>query len=55
MARCGIGNNLQYPMQQCIGCKYWKYATKVDMFGFHESGRCTAGYCKKQAIRKYKK
>ncbi len=55
MARCGVKSNLQYPMQQCIGCKHWKSTMKVDFWGFHKLGRCTTGYCKKQAIGKYKK
>ncbi len=29
MARCGVKSNLQYPMQQCIGCKHWKSTRKI--------------------------
>lgn len=55
MARYGIGSNIQMPTQQCIKCKYWEFATKTNVFGFHKFGHCITGYCKKQQIGKYQK
>lgn len=52
MSRIGIGSNLQQPNKKCIGCKYWQSATSKDGFGFAICGKCTVGFCKKDAVSK---
>lgn len=48
MSHIGIGNNLHTPSRQCLTCKRWVRAGRVDKnLGVGEAGRCSLGYCEK--------
>ena len=53
MSRIGIGANIQTPNRQCLSCKRWKPAGKLDVpYGFTQGGKCSLGYCEKQRKNK---
>ena len=52
MSHVGIGANMHSPNKKCLGCKYWKPAYKDMFLGWTCDGKCSAGYCKKEAIKR---
>lgn len=54
MSRIGVGANTHNPNKKCLGCKYWKPARK-DYWLDVMDGKCSTGYCKKEAITKGKR
>lgn len=49
MSRIGIGANIQTPNRQCLSCKRWKPAGRLNFpNGWQVGGKCTLGYCEKQ-------
>lgn len=51
MSRIGSGDNVNNPDKKCIGCKYWQNAGTRDKWYVRLAGKCTAGYCKKYAVK----
>lgn len=56
MSRIGSSNNVHKPDKKCFGCRYWHYAERSSHWiDFGDAGKCTAGYCKKDAITQRRK